>query len=114
MNQTQIQDTLDVEAYPKPGKPNPVVDLFVYDVAAKTPVRIDVRDGKPFDNSAVGHYVYNVSWSADGKEILLNRTNRKQNVLEFARAAPRPARAARSFTRNGRPGGSRTGPRCAS
>src|SRR3954451_17686654 len=32
MNQTQVQDTLDVEAYPKSGKPNPIVDLFVYDV----------------------------------------------------------------------------------
>jgi dipeptidyl-peptidase-4 len=34
MNQTQVQDTLDVEAYPKPGQPNPIVDLFVYDVAS--------------------------------------------------------------------------------
>src|SRR5262245_52017419 len=70
MNQTQVQDTLDVEAYPKPGQPNPVVDLFVYDVASKKSTRIDVRDGKPFDNAVVGHYVYNVAWSPDGKEIL--------------------------------------------
>lgn len=49
-NQTQVQYTLDVEAYPKSGKPNPVVDLFVYDVAAKKAVKVDVRDGKPFDN----------------------------------------------------------------
>jgi dipeptidyl-peptidase 4 len=88
MNQTQVQDTLDVEAYPKPGKPNPIVDLLVYDVAAKKAVTIDVRDGKPFDNTSVGHYVYNVSWSPDGREILLNRTNRKQNVLEFAACSP--------------------------
>jgi dipeptidyl-peptidase-4 len=47
-----------------------------------------VRDGKPFDNTAIGHYVYNVSWSADGREVLLNRTNRKQNVLEFAACSP--------------------------
>jgi dipeptidyl-peptidase-4 len=88
MNQTQLQDTLDVEAYPKSGKPNPVVDLYVYDVATKTPTRIDVRDGKPFDNSGIGHYVYNISWSADGASILLNRTNRKQNVLELAACSP--------------------------
>jgi dipeptidyl-peptidase-4 len=84
MNQTQVQDTLDVEAYPKPGKPNPVVDLFVYDVAAKRVTRLDVRDGQPFDNRVVGHYVYDVAWSADGQEVLLNRTNRRQNVLELA------------------------------
>jgi dipeptidyl-peptidase 4 len=88
MNQTQVQDTLDVEAYPKPGKPNPIVDLFVYDVASKTSTRIDVRDGKPFDNTVVGHYVYNVQWSLDGKEILVNRTNRRQNVLELAACSP--------------------------
>jgi dipeptidyl-peptidase 4 len=87
-SQTQVQDTLDVEAYPKPGKPNPVVDLFVYDVTTKKAVKIDVRDGKPFDNTAIGHYVYNVSWSPDGRELLLNRTNRKQNVLEFAACSP--------------------------
>ena len=88
MNQTQVQDTLDVEAYPKPGKPNPVVDLFVYDVASKKSTRVDVRDGKPFDNTVVGHYVYNVQWSPDGSEILLNRTNRRQNVLELAACSP--------------------------
>ena len=88
LNQTQIQDTLDVEAYPKPGKPNPIVELFVYDVVDKTTRKIDVRDGKPFDNSVVGHYVYNVSWSPDGKDILFNRTNRRQNVLEFTACSP--------------------------
>jgi len=88
MNQTQVYDTLDIEAYPKPGKPNPVVDLFVYDLAAKKSTRIDVRDGKPFDNDVVGHYVYGVTWSEDGSQILLNRTNRKQNVLEFAGCSP--------------------------
>jgi dipeptidyl-peptidase-4 len=49
---------------------------------------MDVRDGKPFDNDVVGHYVYSVSWSADGRELLMNRTNRRQNVLEFAACSP--------------------------
>ena len=88
MNQTQVQGTLDVEAYPKPGKPNPVVDLYVYDVAARKPLRIDVRDGQPFDNAVVGHYVYNIAWSPDGREILLNRTNRRQNIIELAACSP--------------------------
>ena len=92
MNQTQVQDTLDVEAYPKPGKPNPIVDLFVYDVASKKSTRVDVRDGKPFDNAVVGHYVYNVQWSPDGKDILLHRTNRRQNVLELAACSPESGR----------------------
>jgi dipeptidyl-peptidase-4 len=88
MNQTQVQDAVDIEAYPKPGKPNPIVDLFVYDVVGRKTTKIDVRDGKPFDNSNIGHYVYNVSWAPDGQDILLNRTNRKQNILEFASCSP--------------------------
>src|SRR5262245_35821518 len=87
-NQTQLQTTLDTEAYPKAGVHNPIVDLFVYDVAAKESTRIDVRDGKPFDNAVVGHYVYRVMWSPDGRELLFLRTNRRQNVMELTAANP--------------------------
>jgi dipeptidyl-peptidase 4 len=88
MNQTKLQSIVDTEAYPKAGAPNPVVDLFVYDVATKNTTRLDVRAGKPFDNAVVGHYVYHVAWSPDGTELLFNRTNRRQNVLELAAANP--------------------------
>ncbi len=84
----RLQTKLDVEAYPKPGVPNPVADLFVYDLATKLSTRIDVRDGKPFTNDVVGHYVYHVRWSPDGKELLINRTNRRQNILEFVGLQP--------------------------
>jgi dipeptidyl-peptidase-4 len=88
IGQTGIYDTVDVEAYPKTGYPNPVVDLFVYDVATKKSTRIDVRDGKPFTNDVVGHYVYNVAWTPDGREITFNRKNRRQNVLELTFCDP--------------------------
>lgn len=88
LNQTRVQATLDVEAYPKAGSPNPVVDLFVYDLAAKRSVRIDVRDGKPFTDDVVGHYVYRVGWTPDGTELTFNRTNRRQNVMEFVACNP--------------------------
>ena len=84
----KVQDRLDVEPYPKAGAPNPVVDLFVYDLDAKKTTRVDVRDGKPFEDDVVGHYVYHVAWSPDGKELLFHRTNRRQNILEFAAADP--------------------------
>jgi len=87
-NLVQIQDTVDVEAYPKPGVSNPVVDLFIYDVATKKTIRVDVRDGKPFDNSVVGHYVFHIGWSQDGQELTLYRANRRHQVLEFAACAP--------------------------
>jgi dipeptidyl-peptidase-4 len=88
MDQTKIQSVMDVEAYPKAGTPNPVAELLVYDVAAKKIVPVDVRDGKPFTDDVVGHYVYNVDWSAAGDEVLFNRTNRRQNVMEFCAADP--------------------------
>jgi len=88
LDQTKLYSRMDIEAYPKSGKPNPLVDLFVYDVAAKTSVRIDVRGGRPFENDVVGHYAYRVSWSPDGRELLFTRANRRQNILEFTAANP--------------------------
>ncbi|HMD35805.1 MAG TPA: prolyl oligopeptidase family serine peptidase, partial [Vicinamibacterales bacterium] len=78
--------TLDREAYPKAGVPNPVVDLFVYDVTTKQSSRVDVRSGKPFDDAVVGHYVYHVEWRNDGRELLFLRMNRLQNVMEVVAA----------------------------
>jgi dipeptidyl-peptidase 4 len=86
LDQTKIQSSNDVEAYPKAGTSNPLVDLLVYDVATKKTTKIDVRDGKPFDNQVVGHYVYRISWLPDGRELLFTRTNRRQNILEFVAA----------------------------
>ena len=83
MNQTGIQTALDVEAYPKAGAANPVPEVFVYDVAAGASKKFDVRDGKAFSNDVVGHYVYQMRWAQDSSELMMNRTNRKQNILEF-------------------------------
>ena len=35
LKQTQLYSEVDTEAYPKAGQPNPIVDLFVYDVACE-------------------------------------------------------------------------------
>lgn len=88
LDQTRLQSKMDIEAYPKAGVANPISDLFVYDLDTKKTVQLDIRDGKPFDNSVVGHYVYHVSWSPDGSELLCNRTNRRQNIMEFAACNP--------------------------
>ncbi len=88
MNQTQVQDTMDAEAYPKPGAPNPIADILVYDATAGKAVKIDVRNGKPFTDDVVGHYVYNVRWSPDGTELFMNRTSRRQQIMEFIACNP--------------------------
>jgi dipeptidyl-peptidase-4 len=89
LDETKLQNRLDVEPYPKVGATNPVVDLLIYDRKNKTTVTVDVRSGHPFENAVVGHYVYDVSWTADGKELLFHRTNRRQNILELCAATPR-------------------------
>jgi dipeptidyl-peptidase-4 len=76
------------EAYPKAGTENPIVDLFVYDVATGRTQRVDARDGKPLTDDVVGHYVYGIGWTKDGSELLLRRTNRRQNIMEFAACDP--------------------------
>ncbi len=86
---TGVQDRMEVEPYPKAGTTNPIPDLLIYDVNSRSTVRVDVRDGKPFNDSVVGHYVYGVFWSPDGKDLLFHRTNRRQNILELCAADPR-------------------------
>ena len=88
MDQTKLQSTTDIEAYPKAGVDNPVVDIFVYDVASGKSTTLDIRDGKPFTNDVVGHYAYNVRWSPNGRELLVNRTNRRQNIMELTACSP--------------------------
>lgn len=88
LDQTHIQSKMDTEPYPKSGTDNPVVDLIIYDVEKQKKTTVDVRDGRTFDNSVMGYYVYKIEWSPDGKELLFNRTNRRQNIMEFAAADP--------------------------
>lgn len=88
LNQTRLQSTMDIEAYPKAGVPNPIADLLIYDLESKQTVRVDVRDGKDFDDAVIGHYVYHVSWSLDGTELLFHRTNRRQNIMELTACDP--------------------------
>lgn len=76
--------TFEPQAYPKPGHDNPQVDLFIYDVASKKSVPVAVRTGA-FD-AGMGHYVYDVQWSPDGKELFFRRTDRKQKTMEFCAA----------------------------
>ena len=84
MDQTKIQAKLDAEPYPKAGAPNPKVGLLVYDVASAKSLPIDASFGAP----ELGHYVYDVRWSPKGDELLFNRTNRKQNIMEICAANP--------------------------
>ncbi len=88
LDQTKLYSKVDIEPYPKAGEPNPVVDLLVYDLATRKITTVDVRSGQPFSNEVVGHYVYGVDWTKDGREILFFRANRRQNITELVAANP--------------------------
>ncbi|MBN1822190.1 MAG: DPP IV N-terminal domain-containing protein, partial [Prolixibacteraceae bacterium] len=86
--QTELYDSVEIEPYTKVGANNPVVDILIYDLESGKTITVDARDGKPFNNSVVGHYLYGVEWSPDGSELLFHRTNRKQDIMEWTAANP--------------------------
>lgn len=92
LDQTKLYSTTAIEAYPKAGSPNPVVELHVYDLATRQSVKLDIRDGRPFEADALGYYAYHVAWTRDSRELTFNRTNRRQNVMELAACAPTTGR----------------------
>jgi len=88
LDQTQFHNRVGVEPYMKAGATNPTVDLLIYNLETKETVRVDARDGEPFNNESPGHYIYGVSWTADGQELLFHRANRRQKVMELCAADP--------------------------
>ncbi len=88
LDQLNLYDSLEIEAYPKVGEPNLPVDLMVYDLETKKLSKLDIRDGKAFDDGDLGTYIYDISWTPDGKELIYHSTNRRQNILELRAANP--------------------------
>lgn len=103
LDQTRTLSTMLTQAYPHPGRHNPVADLEVYDFASGAVRRMDVRDGQPFSNNVVGHYVWNAQWTKDGSEILVRRADRLQKHLDLAACAPATGKC-RTVVRESRPG----------
>lgn len=68
--------TVVEQRYPRAGRPNAVVDLFVQDVATGKTVQIDLGSNKDI-------YVARVAWSADGKTLYVQRQTRDQKTLEL-------------------------------
>ncbi|MDG2193490.1 MAG: DPP IV N-terminal domain-containing protein, partial [Polaribacter sp.] len=81
--QLNIQDSVEIEAYPKVGAKNLPVDLLVYDLETKKTTLLDTRNGAPFADGPIGTYLYDIKWSPDGTELLFHSTNRKQDIMEL-------------------------------
>jgi dipeptidyl-peptidase-4 len=68
--------TVVEQRYPRAGRPNAVVDLFVQDLAWGKTVQIDLGPNKDI-------YVARVDWSKDGKTLYVQRQTRDQRTLEL-------------------------------
>ena len=68
--------TVVEQRYPRAGRPNAVVDLFVQDLASGKTVQIDLGANTDI-------YLARVDWSADGKTLYVQRQTRDQKMLEL-------------------------------
>lgn len=75
----ELRTTPMVEGYPKPGDPNPVAKLMIYELATHKTIAVDVGEERE-------QYVFNVRFTQDGNELLFSRTNRRQDRLEVLAA----------------------------
>jgi len=70
---------LELQSYPKPGEPNPTVVLRIVDIETGETVEIQT-------NSTPDNYIIRPFWLPDGNEILLQRVNRHQSLVELLAA----------------------------
>lgn len=66
--------------YPKAGEPNSTVQLWVYDIGARTPTRIDT-------GAETDQYIPRIGWTPDGR-LWFYRLNRRQNTFEVVLCEP--------------------------
>ncbi|MBO9710939.1 MAG: S9 family peptidase [Caulobacter sp.] len=68
--------TVVEQRYPRAGRPNAVVDLFVQDIATGKTIQIELGANKDI-------YVARVDWSKNGKTLYVQRQSRDQKTLEL-------------------------------
>jgi dipeptidyl-peptidase-4 len=67
--------------YPKPGDPNPVARLEVFDLATRARTKIDI-------GASADQYVYGARWSPNGDALLWFRAPRRQDTVELMASDP--------------------------
>ena len=69
------------QRYPRSGRPNAVVELYVQDRAAGTRVKVDLGSNPDI-------YLARVNWAADGKTLYVQRQSRDQKTLDLLSVDP--------------------------
>jgi dipeptidyl-peptidase-4 len=69
------------QRYPRAGRPNAMVELWVQDVAAGRRVKVDLGENPDI-------YLARVNWSADGNTLYVQRQSRDQKTLDLLSVDP--------------------------
>lgn len=102
LDQTKTFSNVLAEAYPHPGRPNPISDLMVHDFATGATTQMEVRTGAGPTDDAVGHYAWDAAWTPDGSALTVRRMDRRQKIAELAACDPL-AGGCRTIAREERP-----------
>jgi len=69
------------QRYPRAGRPNAVVELFVHDRQSGQRTRVDLGENRDI-------YLARVNWSADGRTLYVQRQSRDQKTLDLLSVDP--------------------------
>ncbi len=69
------------QRYPRSGRPNAVVELYVRDIVGGGRVKVDLGDNTDI-------YLARVNWSADGRTLYVQRESRDQKTLDLLSVDP--------------------------
>ncbi len=73
---TSTYTQLHVTRYPKAGEDNPQVNLMHYNLDTKEIKRFNIEGEER-------QYLFDIAFAPNGKELLVHRTNRRQDVLDL-------------------------------
>ena len=74
------------QRYPRAGRPNAKVDLYVHDLSSNRRVKVDL-------GSNADIYLARVNWSADGRTLYVQRQSRDQKTLDLLSVDPATGRS---------------------
>lgn len=69
------------QRYPRAGRPNAVVELWVQDVASGRRIKVDLGENADI-------YLARVNWATDGSVLYVQRQSRDQQTLDLLRVDP--------------------------